>query len=309
MLGSAFGHMHYPILARRAQSAPCFIIPLAMALGCVGSLSAADSAPWNVVFNGEARWTAPVDCDDDNSGRHTIATNEQMGELRAFYRPYEGLRVGLGVGAERGDYDDDDGDRLRVRALWVRLPAAVMFSPHWGLTSLTSYGGAAADGADVLHDRRWAVQAGPLWVRDDKLLIGLLVNCTTRVGQRPGVFPFPTVEWQITPDWHLTIVDEMDSISRLTWRAAQDYALGLRVDVRLREYSLADDHESVMTDDQLALGLEGTWLPCGDDKLRLTAFAGAEVLRNLTYIENGTTVDTQRAGAAFTGGLQARADF
>lgn len=282
-------------------------VPLLYSIG--GQIVAVEPDPWTLLASGEARWTAPVSYfSDDSDTSRTIASDEQMAEVRLIYRPHIAVRVGAGVAVEHGNYVDDDSN-LGVRATWVRVPAALMFSQHWGVSTLTSFGSATAEDVPVTHDHRWMIQAGPVWVRDKSLIIGLFANYATRIGQRASVFPFPAVEWQIAPAWHLTIVDELDSISRLTWQVEPRFALGVRVDVRLREYRISDDQQRALTDDQAALAFETTWCPASDNRLRLTLFTGAALVRRLTYLQDGDTVLSETAGPAFQAGLMARSEF
>ena len=274
-----------------------------------GQIAAVEPDPLTLLVSGEVRWTAPASFrNDDSNTLRTIATDEQMAEVRLIYRPHIAVRVGAGVGVEQGDYVGDVTS-TGVRAAWVRVPAALMFSQHWGVSSLTSFGSATSDEVPLTHDHRWMVQAGPVWVRDDSLIIGIFVNVATRIGKRATVFPFPAVEWQIAPAWHLTIVDELDSISRLTWQVEPQYALGVRVDVRLREYRISDDQQRALTDDQAALAIETTWCPASDNRLRLTLFTGAALVRRLSYLQDGDTVLSETAGPAFQAGLMARCEF
>ena len=272
-------------------------------------ITAVEVDPWTLLASGETRWTAPASfTNDDTNQQRTIATHEQMGEVRFIYRPHIAVRVGIGLGVEHGDYVDDD-THTNVRAAWLRVPAAMMFSQHWGVSTLTSFGSATANDVPVTDDHRWTMQAGPVWVRDKSLIIGFFVNYATRIGRRASIFPFPSVEWDISSAWHLTVVDELDGISRLTWQVEPRFAIGVRADVRLREYRLADDQERSLDDDQATLALETTWCPHGDNKLRLTLFTGASLLRQLTYRTDGEVVTSETAGPAFQAGLQAHSEF
>ncbi len=289
-------------------------------MAMIGMVATAAEQPAQVVVAVETRWTAPVTFTAD-PGTDRVATYEQMAEARVFYRPHRAVRIGVGVGIERGTYMQDLGadgqatdtpaDTLpdHVRAAWLRLPAALMFSPHWGFTSLTSVGTATADGVAPAHDRHWTIEAGPVWVRNDDLLICLLVQCSTRIGRGPSIFPFPSVDWQIAPAWHLTVVDEIDGISRITWRTASTFSLGLRADVRFREYRVADEQSQALADDQLAAGCEATWYSTADDQAQLTAFSGASLIRRLTHVVEGDEVRREEAGAAFQCGLRLRCKF
>ena len=271
-------------------------------------VTAGEPDPWTLLAVVETRWTAPVSFkDDDTDHRQTIETFEQMGEVRFIYRPHLGVRVGIGLGVEHGNYLNDDS-HLGVRAGWLRVPAALMMSQHWGLSTLTSFGSATANDVPVTHDHRWMIQAGPVWVRDQFHLIGVFVNYATRLGKAPRIFLFPSVEWLIAPALNLTVVDELDGISRLTWQVVPQYAIGLRADVRLREYRLAENNEGALNDDQVAFGIETTWCPTGE-RMRLTMFAGASLMRRLTYLVDGDTVLSKTAGPAFQGGFQVHSEF
>jgi hypothetical protein len=152
------------------------------------------------------------------------------------------------------------------------------------------------------------VQAGPVWVRDEDLIVALLVNVASRDGLPPSVFPFPSLYWRFHEDWRLTVVDEVDNLSRLAWRVRDRLDLGLRVDVRLREYSLAA--AEVLEDDHVGIALDASWRPFASDALALTPFIGAMVWRRLELRDgDGDVVDRSTGRPSALAGLCLRAEF
>ncbi len=206
----------------------------------------------------------------------------QLAEARLFLRPHEALRLGLGVGASREAYHSDDlAHDLPddVRHAWVRVPLAVMVHQHWGMTIQGSFGTGYGDGGSASDGRQWQVQGGPLYVRDDDLIIALLVNVSSRIDDSPSIFPFPSLYWRFHPDWRLVVVDDIDNLSHLRWQVREDLDLGLRVDVRLRDAAIGNDQ--ALTDDHVAVGLQATWMPSGRGGIEVTPVIGTMVMRRL----------------------------
>lgn len=206
----------------------------------------------------------------------------QLVEARVFLRPHVALRLGVGVGASRDAYHTDDLERDlpdEVRQAWVRLPIAVMVHQHWGMTIQGSYGTGYGDDASASDGRQWQVQGGPLYVRDDNLIIALMVNVSSCIDDDPSIFAFPSVYWRFHEDWRLTVVDDVDSLSHLRWQLAEEFDLGLRLDVRLREAALTNDQ--ALSDDHVSLALQATWMPSGRDGFEITPLIGAQLVRRL----------------------------
>lgn len=204
----------------------------------------------------------------------------QLAEARVFLRPHPALRLGLGVAASRDAYHGDDLDLpADVRHAWVRLPLALMVHPHWGFSVQGSFGTGYGEDASASDGRQWQVQGGPLYYGGDDLVVALLVNVSSRIDDRPSVFPFPSLYWRFHPAWRLTVVDEVDNLSHLRWAVREDLDLGLRVDVRLRDAALA--HDRAFSDDHVAVALQATWMPRGRDHGEITPFLGAQVVRRL----------------------------
>lgn len=206
----------------------------------------------------------------------------QLAEARVFLRPHVALRLGLGIGASRDAYHPDDLDRElpdEVRQAWVRLPVALMFHEHWGVTVQGSFGTGTDGEASASAGRQWQVQGGPLYVRDDDLIVALLVNVSSSIDDDPTFFPFPSLYWRFHPEWRLTVVDDIDNLSHVRWQVREDLDLGLRVDVRLREAAIVGDR--VFSDDHVAVALQATWMPRGRGGLEVTPVVGAQVVRRL----------------------------
>ncbi len=206
----------------------------------------------------------------------------QLAEARLFLRPHRAVRLGLGVGASREAYHSNQLQHDLpddVRQAWVRVPIAVMVHQHWGMTIQGSFGSGYGSAASASDGRQWQVQGGPLYVRDDDLIIALLVNVSSRIDDTPSIFPFPSLYWRFHPDWRLVVVDEVDNLSHLRWQVRENLDVGLRVDVRLREAAISNDQ--TLTDDHLAVGLQATWMPGGRGGIEITPVIGTMLVRRL----------------------------
>lgn len=260
------------------------------------------------VVSADHAW--PADFRDDQ-GR--IGVDSLLLEGRVFWRPHPAVRIGLGIGASRDDYTSDGVDPsadlpAHVQHLWLRLPISVMGSPHWGV-SLQGSVGTGTDGmADARSGRQYQFQGGPVFVRDDNLILCLLLNVSSRINDRPSIFPFPSLYWRFHDDWRLTLVDEVDNVSRLTWQIHDLLAVGLRLDVRFREAALNGD--AVLADDHAALACEASWRPFHQDVLVVTPFAGAVLARRLTLrSQDGSERWSAMVRPTPWAGLSLRAEF
>lgn len=207
----------------------------------------------------------------------------QLAEARLFLRPHAAVRMGLGLGVSREAYHRDGFEHTlpeHVHHAWVRVPLALMVHQHWGMTIQGSFGTGTDGNASINDGRQWQVQGGPLYVRDDDLMIALLVNVSSRIGDDPSIFAFPSLYWRFHPDWRLTVVDDVDNLSHVRWAIRDDLDLGLRVDVRLREAALSNDQ--VLSDDHVAVALQATWMPNGRGSIEVTPVLGAMLARRLT---------------------------
>ncbi|HEX3133313.1 MAG TPA: hypothetical protein VHX44_06975 [Planctomycetota bacterium] len=206
----------------------------------------------------------------------------QLAEARLFFRPHVAVRLGIGIGASREAYHADDLVHdlpEETRHAWVRVPLAVMVHPHWGMTFQGSFGTGTDGDASARDGQQWQVQGGPLYVRDSDLIIAVMVNVSSRIDDSPTIFPFPSLYWRFHPDWRLTVVDDIDNLSHLRWQVREDFDLGLRVDVRLREAAIAGDQ--ALSDDHLAMALQATWMPGGRGGIEVTPMVGAMLVRRV----------------------------
>ena len=222
-------------------------------------------------------------CDErPRDGSGSFNGDWQLAEARLFFRPHVAVRLGLGVGASREAYHSDNLEHELpddVRHAWVRIPVAVMVHQHWGMTVQGSFGTGYGDDASASDGRQWQVQGGPLYVRDDDLIIALLVNVSSRIDDDPSIFAFPSLYWRFHPDWRLTVVDEVDNLSHVRWQVREDLDLGIRVDVRLRDAAISNNQ--ALSDDHVAVGLQATWMPSGRGGIEVTPVIGTMVMRRL----------------------------
>lgn len=212
----------------------------------------------------------------------SLASDWQMAEARLFLRPHPALRLGIGLGLSRDGYDPEGWAEplpSEVHHAWLRVPVALMVHPHWGMTIQGSVGSGTDGEASTHSGRQWQIQGGPLYRRDDDLIIALLVNVSSRIGEEPTIFPFPSLYWRFHPDWRLTVVDDVDQLSHLRWQVRADLDLGLRMDVRLREAALEGDE--VLVDDHVTVALQATWMPFGRDVCEVTPLIGTQLIRRL----------------------------
>jgi hypothetical protein len=258
---------------------PAVGVILSLFIGAV-DLQAEDS-PWSGTATGTTGWVFPSAI-RDHAGH--IGSDELLAETRLFWRPHRAVRVGLGLAASRDGFDRDGTDPAldlpdHVQHGWMRVPVAVMFSPHWGISLQGSLGTGTDGEASMQAGRQYQIQAGPLFIRDDNLIVSVLVNVSSRIDEDPSVFPVVSLYWRIAPEWRLTVIDEVDNVSRLTWAMREELDLGLRVDVRLREAALAGDQ--VLVDDRVSVAFEAAWHPLGRERLDVIPFIGTMLARRL----------------------------
>lgn len=247
--------------------------------GAVGFIAAADPPLIRSVVSVDGGFTHD---ERPRDGGGSFAGDWQLAEARVFLRPHEALRLGVGVGVSREAYHPDDLDHDLpddVRHAWVRVPVALMVHQHWGLTVQGSLGTGYGSDASASDGRQWQVQGGPLYVRDDDLIIALLMNVSSRIDDEPSIFVFPSLYWRFHPDWRLTVVDDVDNLSHVRWQVRDDLDLGLRVDVRLRDAAISNNQ--ALSDDHVAVALQATWMPSGRDGFEITPMIGAQVVRRL----------------------------
>ena len=260
-----------------------------------------------IVVNADHAWPA-----DFRSDSGHLSVDSMLAEGRVFWRPHPAVRIGLGIGASRDDYDSDGVDPIaelpdHVQHVWLRLPVSVMGSMHWGL-SLQGSVGIGTDGHENRRpERQYQFQGGPVYVRDPDLIICLLLNVSSQIDRSPSIFPFPSVYWHFCDDFRLTVIDEVDNVSRLMWRMRDDIDVGLRLDVRFREAALAGN--AALSDDHVALACEGSWRPFCQDGLVITPFVGAVLARRLTLRVDGDERWSATTHPTPWIGLSIRTDF
>jgi hypothetical protein len=263
-----------PMIRRRSR----FLAGVALS-GAVGFIAAADPPLIRSVVSVDGGITQD---ERPRDGGGSFDGDWQLAEVRVFLRPHQALRLGLGVGTSREAYHTNDlGHDLPddVRQAWVRVPVALMVHQHWGMTVQGSFGTGYGSDASASNGRQWQVQGGPLYVRDDDLIIALLMNVSSRIDDEPSFFVFPSLYWRFHPDWRLTVVDDVDNLSHVRWQLRDDLDLGLRLDVRLREAAIANNQ--VLSDDHVAVALQATWMPGGRGGFEITPMIGAQVVRRL----------------------------
>ena len=286
--------------AARAVRSVMLCLPLALA-------GAAEDPPlWSGTLEVGASHAQPVSTSDSD-----LAVDEALAEARTYWQPRLGIRLGLGVG---GSYQRYDGEPLSTSgdSVWLRLPATVMWSEHWGFTSLSSVGSSTAPGVPFNDGRRWQVQAGVLWVRDADLLIATSLVVNFRLERGPLIFPLVSLFWRIDEAWSLTVVDEMDNISRLTRTFDEQWAASLMIDARFFEFALPgqDGGPAVFDDDRAIIGLEGAWRPWRNARLAVRPFIGAVVARHIALLDDqGEQLSSTWIPPAPVAGLSLRADF
>ena len=99
------------------------------------------------------------------------------------------------------------------------------------------------------------------------MALSAVVN--SRLGLPPAIFPLMSLAWRIDDAWKLTVIDDIDNVSRLTRRIDPAWAASLLLDVRLFEFALAHDAggPEVFVDDRAIFGIECDWRPLGADRL------------------------------------------
>ncbi len=294
-------------MSRRHLSAAQRFLPGIVCLAFAAAASAAEEPPpWSGAAELGASHATPSAGPDG-----TLAVDEYFFETRGYWQPRRGIRLGLGVGGGFQRYNGEPVD-TRAQSVWLRLPATVMWSEHWGSTSLSSIGSSTAENVPVAEGRRWQVEAGLLWVRDADLLVSLLAVVNSRLERGPRTFPLVSLYWRIDDTWSLTVIDELDNISRLTRTFDNAWAASLLVDARFYEFALDDGDRgpAVLDDDRAIVGIEGAWRPWRDEQLALRPFVGVVVARHITLLdEDGNQVSSSWQSPSVIAGLSLRAAF
>jgi len=263
-------------------------------------VSSAVSLDGGLIFNERPR-----------DGGGSIDSDWQLAEARVFLRPHRAVRLGFGLGASRTAYQATDSEPELpddVRHAWVRLPVAVMLHEQWGVTVQGSFGSGYGSGAFANDGRQWQVQGGPIYRRDDDLIIAILVNVSSRIDDSPTVFPFPSLYWRFHSDWRLTVVDDIDNLSSVRWQVREDLDLGLRVDVRLRDAAIGNDR--AFSDDHVAAAMQITWMSGGRGGMEITPYLGAQLVRRVAVRNrDGEEQWSLITRPAPLGGVNLRASF
>jgi hypothetical protein len=159
-----------------------------------------------------------------------------------------------------------------------------MLSDHLGITTLDSIGQASAPGVPEREARQWQIEGGLLLARDEGLYAALVAVITSRPGLRPLVFPLISFFWAIDPSWSLTLVDDLDNVSRLQRTISAQWAASLVVDARFFEFALDRNAgaAAVLEDERAICGFEADWSPWGNTALIVRPFVGGVVYRRIT---------------------------
>jgi hypothetical protein len=273
--------------------------------------------PWSAIALVSTSYAAPADL-PASSGGGEVAVGETLGEGRIHWQPRAGIRIGLGIGGGAHLYDSAtlrsrfavDGD---LAAAWVRLPATVMASPHWGITTLSSFGTATDGSASFADGRQYQVEASLLFVRDRDLLISVGAVVSSRLERSASIIPLVSAYWRFADDWRLTVIDEIDNTSSLTYRLRPGLELGLVVDARFFEFALEHTDAqgaAVLRDERIIVGLGGGWRPLRDERLVVRAFVGSALVRRIVVIDGqGDEVFDASARPGFAVGCTIRSDF
>jgi hypothetical protein len=288
--------------------------PGLLELGCcawfaaAASLAAEDPPLWSGVLEvGGLASAAGTSHPDD--GREAVG--EALAEARIYWQPLLGIRLGLGAAADGHDYQGGP-ESVRAEGWYMRLPATIMLDEHIGFTSLSSAGESRAVGVPASSGHQWQVEAGLLYVRDADFYCALTAVVTSRFGLRPSIFPLPSLAWTISPVWSLTVVDEIDDMSRLTRTLTAHWACSLLVDARFFEYRLPGNggQPAVLADERAIIGIEGKWRPWGSDALIVRPYIGDAVYRMLTLRSaDGQTLSTTRVSPTLSAGMTLYAAF
>lgn len=233
-------------------------------------------------------------------------------EARLFWNPARGTQLGLGLG---GGFWDYDGSRLddepTLRAHRVRLGGLQMLSPTWGVI-LQEAVGVAYDGRLPASDGiSTTTFAGPVWRRDADLLIAAGVFVTTARAYRSAI-PMISVWWRIDERWTLELFDQIDNLSRITWRMDDRFSAGLRLDVQQIQFAIEQQDGSTggFRDTHATIGVECDWRPLGSEAVTIRPFAGWTAMRQLAFLDaDGDESLTDEAEAAPAFGLTVKAAF
>lgn len=242
----------------------------------------------------------------------SIAVDALTYEARLFWNPRPGTRLGFGLGGGFWDYDGsrlDDEPTLRAHRL--RLGGLQMLSPHWGVI-LQEAVGVAYDGRLALSDGfATTTFAGPVWRRDADLFIAAGVFLTTAQSYRKAI-PMISVWWRIDERWTLELFDQVDNLSRLTWRMDDRFSAGLRLDAQQIQFAIEQPDGSAggFRDTHASIGLECDWRPLGSEVLTIRPHVGWALMREVAFTDaDGDELLSDSAEAAPTFGLTLKAAF
>ena len=305
--GSSIDRRHYDLYM------PCIppgaLILLAAAVSAVETAEAPSRPPWAM----QALITTEHAADADLT-RHggSIGVDAMTYEARLFWNPARGTQLGLGLGGGFWDYDGsrfDDEPTLRAHRL--RLGGLQMLSPTWGVI-LQEAVGVAYDGRLPASDGITTTTfAGPVWRRDADLFIAAGVFFTTARAYNRAI-PMLSVWWRIDESWTLELFDQIDNLSRITWRMDERFSAGLRLDVQQIQFAIeqADGSTGGFRDTHATIGLECDWRPLGSEALTIRPHVGWAVMRELAFTDaDGDELLNDEAEAAATFGLTLKAAF
>jgi hypothetical protein len=228
-------------------------------------------------------------------------------EARLFWNPARGTRVGLGLGGGFWDYDGSQfADEPVLRAHRVRLAGLQMVTPHWGVI-LQEAVGVAYDGRTTMREGLTTTTfVGPLWRRDEDLYLAVGVYLTTAADYVKTI-PMISAWWRINERWSLQVFDQVDNLSRLTWRADGRFSTGLRLDVQRIQFALERSvagNAGGFSDTHAAIGLEADWRPFTSETLVIRPHAGWVLTRQVAFTDrDGNDLVSDAARSAPTAGL------
>lgn len=215
-----------------------------------------------------------------------LAWSQIGGEYRAWHPWGDDHWAGLGFGAAATRYDDDLGFDRSVILAWGRGGGSYFILPYLALSGQVAGGWVGEAGADASDAVQWQATLGPqlFTAADRSIFLGILVR--DPVGRDPQILPLITVDWRFDDRWRLQVFDQVDELSRLRWRYADQQELGLRVDINLRSWAVDEPGLAGIDHTAISAALEWGWLPDpgGSDIVRI--YAGPILSQTLTSVDD-----------------------
>jgi hypothetical protein len=287
---------------------------LALAVAAVGAEpGGAQSGPPTWAVQGQVAREHAAEADfQEHTG--SLGVDTLTYEARLFWNPARGTRLGFGLGGGFWDYDGSmmSGEPL-LRAHRLRIGGLQMLTPHWGALAQLAVGVAYDSRTPMRDGLTNNLFVGPLWRRDEDLFLAVGLY-RTAADQHAKIIPMLSLWWRMDEHWSLTIFDQIDNLSRFTWRANELFSAGVRLDVQQIQFALerpiVTGVASSFRDTHATIGVEGDWRPFASETFTVRPHAGWVVSRTVAFTDReGNKLLSESTDSAPAFGLTLLAAF